>query len=265
MLFSIVQRMSNEEHESRARERDISSQMAQELEKRDKQNAELKQELQQSQVQIANLQNEIAKLSSNFHQLEQVFRIQSRLQAGDGPHHFTISDFKQRRENSASWNSTPMYVSNGPKFIITLLPNGAIGTTARGTHVSVALYPIVGESDDLVKWPIRCTITVELRNQLNNSNHYRIRRSFQWERPKKSKTAGYFGTHIPENEHQFISHAGLEWNPQKQTKYLKDNTLYFTVLQIEPHSEIYLRNTTRSSERLLSLTSPETTLYVTTI
>ena len=254
-LLSAAMQLTSADLRSKLLEQDLLSkeretELTRELEKRDHENAVLKVELQQSKAEIKTLQKEIVKLSENFEKHVRVFSQQSRLQAGDSPHHFTIFNFEHRRRYDVTWHSPPMYVSNGPKISLSVRPNGSLGTNARCTHISVALYAMVGEMDDQINWPIRCTITVELRNQLNSQNHYRIRRGFQWERQKGRKTVGHFGNHP--NEHQFISHAGLEWNPQKQTKYLKDNILHLVVISIEPHSQIYLHGSDR--QRFNSMT-----------
>ena len=232
-------KLDGQESQFKERERELVEQ----LEKCEKENTALKQELEKSksdtQKQVEKLQNVVADFSEKFQRYVNVFSLQTRLLAGDSPHHFTIYNFTQRKEGDETWHSPPMYfLCHGPKFGVSLRANGSLGTNARCTHVSIILWSLAGELDDSVNWPVRCSVTVELQNQHRNQDHHQFRRGFQWERPKGRKIAGAFGK--PPNDHQFISHAALEWNPKKQTQYLKDNTLHLVVDQIEPHSQIFL-------------------------
>ena len=245
------------EQESQLKERERETE--EELEKKGKENSELKQELYETkakaQTQIEKLQKEIAEVSQSFRRHVLVFHHQSRLQAGDSPHHFTIYNFDQRKKYDHTWHSPTMYVCNGPKIGISLRANGSLGTNARGTHVSVVLWTVIGESDDKVHWPVRCSVAIELCNQHRKQDHWRVQRGFQWEKPKVRQIAGHFGN-LP-NEHQFISHADLGWNPQKQTQYLKENTLHLVVVRIEAHSRIYLRSSDREDKQLYTTSEPQ--------
>ena len=226
--------------ESEAKERE--REMDEKLEEKEREIATLESQLQQTktemQSQIDKLENAIATLSENFKEhTTNVFHQQSRLQAGDCPHHFIIQNFEQRKQNDITWHSRPMYVGSGPKIGISVRANGTIGTSARCTHVSVLLRSLVGERDDVINWPVRCSVTVEIQNQHRNKDHRRIQRGFQWERPTGRQTLGHFGK-LPNHFH-FISHDDLEWNAHKQTQFLKNNTLHLVVVRIEPHSQLY--------------------------
>ena len=127
-----------------------------------------------------------------------------------------------------------MYLcKNGPKVSLTVRPNGSLGTTARSTHVSVLLAAVEGEYDHSVKWPVKCSVSVQLLNQHRDQDHLMVQRGFQWDRPKRHTAIGHFGT---TDEYQFISHKALEWNSQKQTQFLKNDCLLLVVTRIEPHS-----------------------------
>ena len=248
-------KLQHQELQSNARERKMAADLASE-------NKALKAELLQSKAEIRDLRHEMATLSERLQKLTNAFTQHSRQQAGNPPHHFTIYDFEYRKQNELAWYSSPMYVAKGPKIAICVRPNGTIGTHAQGSHVSVLLCALIGDNDDSINWPIRCTITVELRNQRNNRNHHRIQRGFQWERPRGRKTVEHFGNDL--NKHQFISHAGLEGNAQRQIRYLQDDTLHLVVVRIEPHSEIHVYG--HKAERMLFTSlSPEKSQSVTSM
>ena len=200
--------------------------------------AALKAELVQSKAEIRDLRQEMATLSDCLQKKNDMFTQHCRQQAGQPPHHFTIYDFEYRKQNELTWHSPPMYVAKGPKISICVHPNGAVGSNAHCSHISILLCAMVGDSDDSIRWPVRCTIAVELRNQRSNRNHHRIQRGFQWERPSVRKVIGYFGNEP--NKKQFISHVRLEGNAQRQIRYLQDDTLHLVVVRIEPHSNIYI-------------------------
>ena len=221
----------------------IDEKMLEAIEKAERENTLLKQELLQSQAKIEDLRKEIVKITEKFQKHLQVFSQQAKLLAGDTPYFFTVSDFKERRLTNSTWYSPPMYIQNGPKFTIALLPNGpsiaATITNQQQKYVSLALWGMPGESDDRVKWPVACTIIVELRNQLGDLKHYRVACGFHMECPLTGrKQIGYFVK--PPNKLEFISHAGLDFNTRNQTQYLKNDCLHLLV-SIETHSDVYRR------------------------
>jgi uncharacterized coiled-coil protein SlyX len=255
MTHDFMLKLEQQNSQSNERERA----MVAELKKTEEENATLKEKLTQSQAEIRDLQNEMTILSERLQKLTYVFTQHSRQQAGNPPHQLAICNFEQRKQNDLKWHGPPMYIAKGPKIGICVHPNGTIGTNARGSHVSVLLCAMIGECDDFINWPVRCTITVELRNQHNNENHYRMQRGFQWERPKGCKTVGNFGS--DQNEHQFISHARLEFSAPRKTRYLQDDTLHLVVVRIEPHSEIYAHGFDRAERMPYSSLAPEKSLF----
>ena len=42
----------------------------------------------------------------------------------------------------------------------------------KGTHVSVGVHLMKGENDDHLPWPLTGKVTIELLNQLDDTNHY---------------------------------------------------------------------------------------------
>ena len=227
MSVDFSTKLREQESESRTRERE----MVEAMREKDAEVTALTQKLEK-------LQNSVTELTDSFRSHANMLGRHLQLQVGEPPHHFTIHNFNKRKENNQTWGSPPMYVHrNGPKFGISVRTNGSFGTGARCTHVSVILYTLPGEYDHMVKWPARCSVTVELLNQHRDLNHYRLQRGFHWERQHKRTSIGHFGD---PDRHQFISHADLEWNAQKQTQFLKNDCLQIVVVRIEPHAHMHV-------------------------
>ena len=83
----------------------------------------------------------------------------------NGVHH-------QRFQHDEVWNSSPFYTHNrGYKFHLKVLPNSyGIG---RGSHLSVYTTLMRGEYDnEILEWPFRGDIRVELLNWRADKNHH---------------------------------------------------------------------------------------------
>ena len=94
------------------------------------------------------------------------------------------------------------------------------------THVAVSVYQVRGDHYDKLKFPARFTITLELLNRHRDQDHYR--RDIHCEVPKRGVHSVYgIGKNFT-----FIPHADLEWNPCKQTQYLKNDCLKFRITEI---------------------------------
>ena len=116
----------------------------------------------------------------------------------------------------------PFYTSPcGYKLCFFLYPIGC-GEGSK-SHLSVFLKVLHGPFDDQLVWPFKCNFTVELLNQLTDSNHC-------------SHTITYDGGNIhgrPGGDgwgiQTYLELSKLAYNSSKNTHYLKDDTLYFRV------------------------------------
>ena len=94
---------------------------------------------------------------------------------------------------------------------------GANGTRdGTGTHVSVFVYYMRGENDELLPWPFTGKVKIELLNQLEDNNHYSKSGSFPQEHEADQLVM------YP----CYISHSDLGYNEAKNCQYLKDNWLF---------------------------------------
>ncbi len=92
-----------------------------------------------------------------------------------------------------------------------------------------------GPNDDTLQFPLRGKFTITLLNQIEDCNHDinvldLNERSDDWfNRQFKEEDSGF-------GYPKFISHSSLPFNPDTNTQYLKDSTLYFRV-KCEPSSQ----------------------------
>ena len=96
----------------------------------------------------------------------------------------------------------------------------------KGIYVTVGVHLMRGEFDDLLKWPFRGDVTIQLKK--TNPPHYQMIRSFDNAtpdecvcKPTKERNTGWG-----------ISHAGLYAGG-----YLKDDKLVFCVSDIVVNSK----------------------------
>ena len=144
-----------------------------------------------------------------------------------------MTDFEKNRTANAPWYSPPFYThTHGYRMCIRVDVNG-YGHGA-GTHVSVSLYLMRGMFDDDLVWPFQGDITVELVNQLNPTSnlveeiHFSLTSDPELVEKVTSgdRAASGWGWHM------FIAHSELDYNADKQTQYLKHDSLIFCISKV---------------------------------
>ena len=89
---------------------------------------------------------------------------------------FTVTKFSQWLKSPKDWYSSPSFFVFEEGYQMYLQVIAANNDDGEGTHVSVYLRLINGPYDDKLEqtgnWPLTGTFSIELLNQLNNSNHY---------------------------------------------------------------------------------------------
>ena len=142
---------------------------------------------------------------------------------------FKLGGYSSKKVNNKSWSSPSFYSSpGGYKLFLGVRVNGT--GSGRGTHVSCFTYLSPGDYDDMLEWPFQGEVTIELLNQLEDKNHekYTIRYNELTSEDSKSRVAqggrgGGWGCH------KFVPHSELDYNPNSNCLYLKDDCLYFRV------------------------------------
>ena len=139
-----------------------------------------------------------------------------------------MDDFEQHKKSNDIWYSPPFYTHlGGYRMCLRVDANGVVG--GKGTHVSVHVYLMRGEFDDLLKWPFRGEVTIQLKK--NDPPHYqKILHLSENDhvvcKPTKERNDGGWGYD------EYISHADLYAGG-----YLKDDKLVFCVSDIVVRSK----------------------------
>ena len=85
------------------------------------------------------------------------------------------SNLNKNLKEKKEWYSSPFFAFEGGYQMCLRIDAAGYGD-GKSTHVSVYLYLMTGPHDDQLEqsgnWPLRGTFTIELLNQLNNSDHY---------------------------------------------------------------------------------------------
>ena len=139
-----------------------------------------------------------------------------------------LAEFKKYK-NAQFIDSTGFYTRDGGyKMFLSVYPNGL------GSFVTVGAYLMKGDHDDQLTWPVKGTLTVQLLNQLSDSNHSEPAQ-FHFNgfgRPcqrvmKVSKS--YYSIW----SHQYIPHKRLSYDADKKCQYLKDDCVFFRVCNFQ--------------------------------
>ena len=105
-----------------------------------------------------------------------------------------------------------------------IYPSGSAGYR---NHVTVIVHLMEGDHDDHLIWPVKGTLTVQLLNQLSDSNHSEpVEFHFDGHGAKCRRVivrSIYDGIWI----HQFIHHNRLSYDADKKCQYLKDDCVFF--------------------------------------
>ena len=145
---------------------------------------------------------------------------------------FKITKFTQWLKSKSVWYSSPFFAfEKGYKMYLHVYAAGY--GDGEGTHVSVFLHLMKGPHDDELEqsgcWPLRGTFTIELLNQLNDSDHYSHEVTYGTEADDD-----YINRVVEDNRaaigwghHQFISHNIL-FN-LTNSAYLMNDILNFRI------------------------------------
>ena len=147
---------------------------------------------------------------------------------------FRISDFSDLQDDDEDWHSPSFYTHQGGyRMCLRVYTNGC--TDVRGTHISCYVYLMKGEYDDTLEWPFRGTVHVQILNQLQDENHHYEKITFNSKENKnynsKVSTSSMMGV-TGLGKSKFISLSELSYKLSLNRQYLKDDSLYFRVSEV---------------------------------
>ena len=144
---------------------------------------------------------------------------------------FEVTEFEKKKKKNFEFHCPPFYTSHkGYHMDIDAYANGT--GSGKDTHVSVYVYLLKGDNDDKLSWPFVGEVTITLLNQLEDKNHFSKTVNILAEDKMK---AGIYDVDYS----KFIRHSKLGYNTNKNTQYLKDDTLYFRVFVSIPNNKPY--------------------------
>ena len=236
------------------------SSVQKDLATKDAQVARISTELGQKQKEIDNLKKDVSaqkkdclkiilqqrkELQEKIDQLEETFRshavvtklekmedIQHKImiletQVPVPPYYFTVSNFALHKQGGTHW-TCPSFFSRvgGYKMAIEVSANGE--GVGKDTHVSVYIRIMHGEYDDMLRWPLRASVTIQLISQSGNEEHYEMTTpEYEW----AQVTSGMVG--VGWGWDKFIQHGDLKYNSVRKTEYLKNDRLNFRVISVD--------------------------------
>ena len=184
----------------------------------------------------------IFKMSEKLQNLEKAFdeckqendRQLAELQYNTGHSHqvpvtFTMPYFDQLRQTDVFWYSSSIYTHlAGYNILIVVAPNGIPQSESHGSYVCVLIKPKPGDYDKKLKWPMTLSLTVQLLNQHADKNHITKTAIVKYGREKMFSS----DLLVVDDFFKFVSLKELGWNADKETQYLKNDTLQFKVVKI---------------------------------
>lgn len=181
------------------------------------------------QKNIESLQKHVQDLQFNLRDMESSLKVISASQATQNffrfPFNFSLAEFTLQRKNHNQWSSDSIGTHpKGYKMQVIVHPNG-VGEGA-GTHVSLGLRPVMTIQDTNLKWPAKCSVTLQLMNQFHDQDHLTVSETLTWDMPASASSK------ILNLSRLFVKHEDLEWNARKRTRYLYEDTLQFRVMKI---------------------------------
>ena len=149
---------------------------------------------------------------------------------------FKVTNFSIKKNGNLILFSPAFFTSrSGYKMCVRVHASG--WGAGKGTHVSVAPYLMKGDNDDYLTWPFTGTVTIELLNQLEDKNHYKVSIKFPAEvgqRVVDSERGSGWGYDT------FLSYADLNYQLHKNCQYLKNDSLVFRVSAEAPDYKPWL-------------------------
>ena len=147
-----------------------------------------------------------------------------------------MHNFSENKRVGDQWWSTPFYTGHdGYKLKLRVDANGA--ASGKGTHVSVSVYLMKGENDDILTWPFKCDITIRLLNWREDKGHVEYTVD-HYNAPIEYRTRVTQGdTALGGRGYgQFISHSNLYYNITNNTEYINNDILCFVVSKVIVYS-----------------------------
>ena len=137
----------------------------------------------------------------------------------------TMYNFSEHKRIGDAWYSPPFYSAvGGYKLQLRVTAN------VEG-NVCVVVFLLKGENDELLKWPFRGEITVQLLNWKENNGH--IEKIIDhYNAPLESRDRVTADVTSPLGKDIYICFSDFDNNPNKGIEYLHNDMLCFRVTKV---------------------------------
>ena len=142
-------------------------------------------------------------------------------------------NFSEHKRVSDKWYSTPFYTGpDGYKLHMEVDADGR--SSGKGSHVSVYVCLMKGEYDQVLTWPFKCDITIQLLNWREDKGHVEKTVPFNDSYNIKYRERVMEGDKAPSGwgYPKFISHSDLYYNITNNTEYINNDILCFVVSKV---------------------------------
>lgn len=179
---------------------------------------QFRKEMTAKDQQITALQKQTTEIMNKVSSLEQRIKIQ-----GYSCHMFTLIKFKEHQSTGkrGSWYSDTFYSSPGGYCFKLNVDTNGYGD-AHGSHLSSSLYLQSGPYDNDLKWPIKCTVHLQMLNQRGEYGHHTVVGSVEFKQPVVGDDYKQIGTTT-----KMFPLRRLGFYAIRTTEYLKNNCLQF--------------------------------------
>ena len=178
------------------------------------------------QEQLQTMRAEIQHMKeTEQRQVQRIEKMEGYMGIAAYPPTLEMPNFKKHMKDRQWWYSRPLYTHPGGYKV-------CIGVYAYGSefsddkYVVACFYSMKGEFDHHLQWPAKRTITLQLLNRERDQDHVTKTEEIEWSKTTFTRGVKYFNT-------KFIAHADLDYNLQKQTCYLLNDSLLFRVTTTE--------------------------------
>ena len=186
-----------------------------------------KQQAKETSVKFQLTHQHTSKLDQKLNKLQNDLTSLA-LTSGFTRHEFTLTEFKkhQAEGGAGDWYSDKFYNHPGGYcFELGIATTGC--DEAHGTHLSAFFSLQDGDNDDKLKWPIKCTVYLQMLNQRGDHGHHTVMDTVEYE--EYGEDYNQIGP-TP----KFFPLAKLGYCADQNTEYLKNDCLKFQLcLKVE--------------------------------
>ena len=215
---------------------------------------ELDKKLRENKQKIEELEEENEALKRSLAQTTEEIERKLEPILPSLPVEFTMTKFDQYKKNKECWYSPPFYTQpRGYKMCLKV--NTDLDDNGKRIRVDVCLMR--GDFDHLLKWPFENSVAFEMLNQLEDSEHYRLKADFNG---ISSDGRVSDGERAKGGSGWSVAYDNLDYNPAKCCQYLKDNCLHFRVTHVICRDVLQLQRQCLAMESRVCLSPVEFTV-----